>query len=342
VEALEAGEASVDYARLFADIRECIDEAHRDGTIPERLLGEPARFVRADPLLAPTLHKLRSAGKKLFLLTNSPWPFTTEMMSYLLGGAMPEYPSWRHYFDIVICSAAKPAFFQERRPLLEREVDAARAPTAPLRHATHVERGRVYEGGNLADLERMLGVPGDHVLYVGDHIYGDILRSKKESSWRTAMIVQEMEAEVAAHEASADDLQKLGELNARRDQLEDELRAHQSLFKELTRQVETAPDDKLGEVPTLEANRSRVKRAVERVRGLMRRVEADTTEIEMAIDRRFHPYWGSLMKEGTECSSFGDQVEAYACMYTSRASNFLYYSPLQYFRSPRDLMAHEM
>jgi 5'-nucleotidase len=29
-------------------------------------------------------------------------------------------------------------------------------------------------------------------------------------------------------------------------------------------------------------------------------------------------------------------------LYTSRVSNLLYYSPLQYFRSPRDLMPHEM
>ena len=34
------------------------------------------RFVDRDPNLAPTLHKLRSAGKKLFLLTNSRWAYT--------------------------------------------------------------------------------------------------------------------------------------------------------------------------------------------------------------------------------------------------------------------------
>ncbi len=60
------------------------------------------------------------------------------------------------------------------------------------------------------------------------------------------------------------------------------------------------------------------------------------------IDQRFHPYWGSLLKEANETSSFGDQVEEYACLYTSRVSNLLAYSPLQYFRSPRDLMPHEV
>ena len=34
-------------------------------------------------------------------------------------------------------------------------------------------------------------------------------------------------------------------------------------------------------------------------------------------------------------------MEQYACLYTSRVSNFLHYSPMQYFRSPRDLMPHE-
>ena len=42
-----------------------------------------------------------------------------------------------------------------------------------------------------------------------------------------------------------------------------------------------------------------------------------------------------------ESSRFGEQIEDYACIYTSRASNFLYYSPMEYFRSPRAAMPHE-
>jgi HAD superfamily 5'-nucleotidase-like hydrolase len=342
VEGLEQRKIAVDYASLFKDIRECIDEAHRDGTILDRVTADFPRYVQRDPLLAPTLHKLRSAGKRLFLLTNSRWGYTNEMMKFLLADAMPEYPSWRHFFDIVICAASKPAFFQERRPLMERDVDSPRP--ASLRPAAHIERGRIYEGGNLHDFERMLNITGDRILYIGDHIYGDILRSKKESAWRTAMIIQEMEAEVSAHESSADDLDRLGELNAQRNQLEDELRATQSLFKDLSRQIETLGEkpELAGQIPALEANRGRVKRAVERIRTLMRKVESESIELENRIDRRFHAYWGSLLKEGTEMSSFGEQVEAYACVYTSRVSNLLHYSPLQHFRSPRDLMPHEM
>jgi hypothetical protein len=48
-----------------------------------------------------------------------------------------------------------------------------------------------------------------------------------------------------------------------------------------------------------------------------------------------------VFKEGQENSRFGEQVKDYACLYTSRVSNFIGYSAYQYFRSPRDLMSHE-
>ena len=91
-----------------------------------------------------------------------------------------------------------------------------------------------------------------------------------------------------------------------------------------------------------DVEKARTKRAVERIRGLLRSVDAEASKLEREIDLRFHPFWGSLMKESSEPSSFGDQVEEYACIYTSRVSNMLLYSPLQYYRSPRDLMPHEL
>jgi HAD superfamily 5'-nucleotidase-like hydrolase len=347
VAALEQRGMAIDYARAFTDIRESIDEAHRDGTILETVAGDFRRFVAKDRDLAPTLHKLRSAGKKLFLLTNSRWSYTEQMMSYLLDGEMGEYPHWRNYFDVVIVAATKPAFFQERRPLMVRDGDRLEPASSPL------ERGKIYEGGNLHDLERALGAAGDDILYVGDHIYGDILRSKKESAWRTAMIIQELEGEVLAHDSCRDDFVRAEQLEDGHDRLEDELRFYQTRFKELTRRLDQAHHahaaatngtDAAGRADTtdLEGERGRIKRAIERVRGRLRNADTELHAIERRVDHRFHPYWGSLLKEENEESSFGAQVEEYACLYTSRVSNFLLYSPAQFFRSPRDEMAHEL
>jgi 5'-nucleotidase len=364
VDAMEQRGLAVDFAKMFTDIRESIDEAHRDGTILEAVAGDFPRFVHKDPELAPTLHKLRSAGKRLFLLTNSRWSYTDKMMTYLIGDAMGEYPHWRNYFDVVICAAMKPAFFQERRPLMERSDDELVPAVLPL------ERGKIYEGGNLQDLERALGAAGDEVLYVGDHIYGDILRSKKESAWRTAMIIQELEGEVLAHDSCHEDFERCEQLEEARDRLEDELRFYHGRFKELTRRGEHGHFKSNGHAPSAhqgahastqppgridrsvapgangrphdpDGERSHVKRAIERVRGRLRLVDGELAVIERRIDQRFHTFWGSLLKEENEQSCFGSQVEDYACLYTSRVSNFLLYSPQQFFRSPRDEMAHE-
>ena len=158
------------------------------------------------------------------------------------------------------------------------------------------------------------------------------------------MIIQELEAEVDAHESCAADIRRNDELEEKREKLEDELRYYQARFKELTRQIE-AHSAKGRERcdPHPPHRRARARQAR---RGARPGAAPRSREREYRAGRpdrsRFHPYWGSLLKEATEKSSFGDQVEEYACLYTSRVSNFLAYSPLQYFRSPRDLMPHEL
>jgi 5'-nucleotidase len=325
-DALEARGAQPDYARLFDDVRASIDEAHRDGTVYDVILHDLPRFVEPDPFLAQTLHKFRSAGKRLFLLTNSPWHYTERMMTYLLGGAMPEYPTWRHYFDIAIVSAQKPKWFQDGRPLMMREGDEL----LPARSS--LERGVVYEGGNLRDFEHRLGVPGSAILYVGDHIYGDILRSKKESAWRTAMIIQELDAETDAHEASLSEMARQRQLEESRDNLEDELRFYQARYKELL---------KLNGAANGDGEKARVKAAIERIRYALRTIAHEHATLRDIIDARFQPYWGSLLKEQNEMSIFGLQVETYADIYMRRVSCLRHYSPLQFFRSAHDVMPHE-
>jgi HAD superfamily 5'-nucleotidase-like hydrolase len=328
VEALEKRGERVDFGQLFRDVRESIDEAHRDGSIYKEVLGNVSQFIYRDPHLAETLHKLRSAGKKLFLLTNSPWTYTDSVMRYLLGGGAPEYPSWRHYFDVVIVAAQKPSWFKEGRPLMERDGAVLRDLRGPL------ERGHIYEGGNLRDFERLIGVPGSGVLYVGDHIYGDMLRSKKESAWRTAMIIQELDAELEAHERSLADIARQRHLEEARDNLEDELRYYQLRWKELSKSsgAPAGEDDE----------RVRVKREIERIRGELREIQSEHSKLRDVVDRSFHPYWGSLLKQDNELSIFGLQVETYADVYMRRVSCLRHYSPMQFFRSPHDLMPHEL
>lgn len=327
VDFFDARGDQVDYGQLFKDIRESIDEAHRDGAIVDVIEQNLPRFVHRDPELATTLHKLRSAGKKLFLLTNSRAGYTESMMTFLLGGAMQEYPTWKHYFDVVIVASAKPRFFVERRPFFEY-----RGKSEESTRSSRFERLKLYEGGNLAEFERLIGATGDGVLYVGDHIYGDILRSKKETAWRTVMIVQEMEAELRAAAESQGEFAEIDRIETRRERLVDELRVRQSRLKSMEKDADEAREDSPWRAE---------KRAIEQIRQSLREDEERARVLERTVDQRFHHGWGSLFKEGVEVSSFGDQVEEYACLYTTKVTNLVNYSPTHYFRSPRDFMPHE-
>ena len=322
-----------DYNTMWEHIRECIDLAHRDGSIKTIVSAQLTEYIARDEALAETLHKFRSSGKRLFLLTNSAWDYTSTVMSYLLDGALAAYPNWKSYFDVVVVSAMKPEFFTHEHPFIE--LDTAGAPTAKPQDGPF-QRGRIYQGGNLKAFEERARTSGDRILFVGDHIYGDMLRSRKSSNWRTAMVLQEMEHEVVTYDRLRGELAKLDRLDAELIHLDAELNERQSALRTLQKLGDHTP----GSDQVVDARRS-VKEMIETLRKGLRATTAQHRTLEAEIDHRFNPYWGPLFREGYEISKFGEQVEAYACVYTSRVSNFRFYSPMQYFRGPRDRMPHE-
>lgn len=335
IEALDAVGHEVDKGQLFDDIRASIDRAHQDGSIVDTIAANPAEYLVRDEDLAPTFHKLRSAGKRLFLLTNSHAPYTDRIMSWLFEGGLNGYSSWKAYFDLIVTAAKKPTFFTHHDiPFEPAEVGLA----API---DGFERGRMYKGGCLEELRRLAEAEGDRVLYVGDHIYGDVLRAKKDSAWRTAMIIQEMDQELRVHDEMAPLLARADDLESVRDLMHEELRHRQGEVRALARGLEAARA--AGRSTTqLGASRLHHKKQIERIKVRLRTVEQELEELEDRVDRSFHPFWGSLFKAGSEVSLFGDQVEQYACVYTDRVVNLLRYSPVHYFRSPRDRMPHEL
>jgi 5'-nucleotidase len=334
----------VRYGKIWQDIRECIDEAHRDESMKRTIKANLADYIVRDPELAPTLHKFRSSGKRLFLLTNSAWDYTDAVMTHLLGAALPAYATWRSYFDITIVAAQKPGFFTEKNPFLE--IDST--GNIKGKHATAFARNRIYQGGNIHDFESFSGARGDRVLYIGDHIYGDMLRAKKSSVWRTAMVLQELESELIAVEDNKERLARLAQLERQAVRLDSEISYQQMLLKSLQKLADGAGNGDTKSEPlaqaatTVEAAKHEAKRRLDELRAAMKAASDELHQLDHEVDRAFNPYWGAIFREGTENSRFGEQVEDYACVYTSRVSNFLAYSPLRYFRSPRDHMPHEL
>ncbi len=332
------GGPQVDYDKLFGDIRNAIDEAHRDDTLKSVIKANVPDFIIKDPQLGEALIKLRSSGKKLFLLTNSLYDYTDAVMKYLLDGERSTNPSWRSYFDFVVVGGAKPAFFNEKRPFAL--VDTA-TNTLIDQPVTELALDHVYQGGNVMDFEAMTAIRGDHVLYIGDHIYGDILRLRKHHMWRTAMVLQEMEREISVADRLEAQIHDLDLLDRRNRNLESEI-DFQSMR---LRNIQGLLDDEKTPAPLrakLEEAKRHTGELIESWKDRASLMTAEVKALEMKIDRTYNPYWGSCLREGNENSRFGEQVNDYADLYTSRVSNFGSYSPLRYFRAPRRPMPHEI
>jgi HAD superfamily 5'-nucleotidase-like hydrolase len=335
---LVEGRRDVDYVRLFEVIRAAIDLCHRDGSLKAIVMARPERFVDVDPELPATLHKLRSSGKRLFLLTNSLWDYTDHMMRFLLDGKLAEYPSWTSYFDLVVVGADKPGFFNEDRPFVEVDRRTGLTSSQPV---TRLERQHVYQGGSIRRLEELAGVRGEDVLYVGDHIYGDIIRSKKDTLWRTALIISELEDELRVAPTQAAAVEELVALEQRLDTLEDEAHDLRLKLAAIGAALDDDPGRAAGEVTELVQLRKTLRLGLDKRRRELKAAVERRDVLHDAIDRAYNRFWGSIFKEAHDNSRFGRQVERYACLYTSRVSNLLFYSPQQYLRAPRHWMPHE-
>jgi HAD superfamily 5'-nucleotidase-like hydrolase len=329
------GVQKVAYWKLFDDIRTSIDECHRDGSLKTIVKAEIGKYIREDDELPLTLHKLRSSGKRLFLLTNSLWDYTHTVMSFLLDGKLAEYPGWRNYFDVVVVGAQKPGFFTEALPFKRVDPSTGNALVEPVGQFEH---RAVYQGGNIARFEELLGDRGDAILYVGDHIYGDIIRSKKDSLWRTALILEELEQELLMSRGQRRAQADLVAVEEHRALLDHEVTTLKLKVTALEQALDDVSEERAEE---LARARRQLRMLLDRKKRDLRAVIARRDELGREVESGYNPFWGSVFKEGTEPSRFGEQVEDYACIYTSRVSNFLSYSPNQYFRAPRHWMPHE-
>jgi len=305
-----------------------LDEAHNLSELKALIMADPDRFVELDPDLPLTLLDQKMAGKRLLLITNSDWAYTRSMMSYAFDRSLPGPMKWRELFDLIIVEARKPGFFSGRQASY-LVTDEKQGLLRPNRGA--LEQGRVYVGGDAQLVESSLGLSGAEILYLGDHLFGDVHVSKEMLRWRTALILREMESEVAAMEkARAADAQ-LRELMSRKTELD--IRLAQLRLARQRAQHRYGPKP----VESPEALEASLRSLSEESQELDSRV----APLAKAAGEQGNPTWGPLMRAGNDKSLFARQVERYADVYTSRVSNFLAQTPFAYLRAARGSLPHD-
>ena len=316
-----------EYVSLYRHVRAGVDAQHMEGHLKAAIAAAPERYVIQDPEAALTLLDQKAAGKKLLLITNSEWSFTAKMMAHAYDRHLPERMTWRQLFHLVIVAARKPAFFTEHDPFFEVVDDSGllRPLTGPLR------AGGTYLGGSAAQVERDLGIAGDEILYVGDHMFGDVHVSKRALSWRTALVLRELEAEVAALGAFRPTELRIMELMRAKTELE----ALLSQARLALQRLHTGYGPPAGQVPaSLEAR-------IHGFRSQLLAIDAEIAPLAKAGTELTNPRWGLLTRAGNDKSHLTRQIERYADIYTSRVSNFLLATPFAYFRSPRGSLPHD-
>ncbi|KAG9143776.1 hypothetical protein Leryth_011444 [Lithospermum erythrorhizon] len=191
-----------------------------------------------------------------------------------------------------------------------------------------LEKGRkIFQGGNVGHLHKLLSIESSsQVLYVGDHIYGDILRSKKVLGWRTMLVVPELSREVELLWQLKDVRKQLQQLRSDRDNIEDKMH-------HLRWSCRFEGDSDSGE--------DHISSELDKLQVQLEQVRLNHQHAQRECHQKFHQVWGQLMKTGYQNSRFAHQVERFACLYTSQVTNLSLYSPDKYYRPSEDFMTHE-
>jgi hypothetical protein len=234
---------------------------------------------------------------------------------------------WQELFDVIIVAARKPDFFSSRSPLFEvvGDEDLLRPVVGGLRE------GGVYHGGNAGLVEQFLGLTAAQILYVGDHVFGDVHVTKSVLRWRTALILRELEHEIHSTRGFDETQRELSRLMADKERLE---------FQQCQLRLEQQRQRQgYGPVPRL--SRDERQRRLQKLREQLDALDARIGPLAKASSEVSNRWWGPLMRAGNDKSLLTRQVERSADVYTSRVSNFLAYSPFAYLRSPRGSMPHD-
>ncbi|XP_077351268.1 cytosolic purine 5'-nucleotidase isoform X1 [Festucalex cinctus] len=300
------GDLYMSYKSMFQDVRDAVDWVHFQGSLKEKTVENLETYVVKDPKLPLLLSRMNEVAK-IFLATNSDYKYTEKIMTYLFD--FPHGPKsgtvhrpWQSYFDLILVDARKPVFFGEGTVLRQVDTTTGRLKigtyTGPLQH------GIVYSGGSSDIVCDLLGAKGKDIVYIGDHIFGDILKSKKRQGWRTFLVVPELAQELHVWTEKSSIFEELQSLDC--------------FLAELYRHLDSSSNERPD------------------ISSLQRRIKKVTHDMDMC-----YGMMGSLFRSGSRPTLFASQVMRYADLYAASFINLLYYPFSYLFRASHVLMPHE-
>ena len=309
-------EALPSYQNIAHDVQYCVDKVHSDGSLKSIIVSDLPRYVIQDRALVEGLKHFIHHGKKIFILTNSEYTYTKTLLEYAISPFLNQGETFSDLFEFIITLANKPRFFYDNLRFL-----AVHAETGAMTNIFGPITPGIYQGGNAKKFTEDLQVQGDEILYIGDHIYGVIVRLKKACNWRTALVIDELGDEITAQTLALPiEKQIVDAMNVKK-VLEDEyVRLHTlSIDESSQKYTETMLD----------------------LQAQIAKIDAQLAVLIKDQHAFFNPKWERIFRAGAEESYFAYQVDRFACIYMERLADLLECSPLTYFRAHRRRLAHE-
>lgn len=298
-----------EYEEIEADVIKYVDLCHRDGSIKNKVVANLDKYIIKDEKIVEILKRYKRNGKLLWLITNSHFDYTKALMDYTFLPFL-DGEHWLDLFDITVTASSKPRFFTDtRKPFLLVDPE-----TGLMSNTEGPYKGKCLQGGNSSLIEEEFNVNGEEILYLGDHIFGDILKLKKSLNWRTALVIEELEQESNAISQNIELFKEMDQLMIEKIGLEEKL--DRSIL-----------DD-------TEIDKESIYKKI-------RSIDEKFSKLIPQSKSLFNKHWGEVMRAGGELSHFATQAERYACIYMSKVSDLESYSSKKYFRPYIKKMAHE-
>jgi 5'-nucleotidase len=315
------------YAGLQEQVSRNLDFAYAKGLLKDEILKDPESYVVEDVETHLALLDQKHAGKNLVLITDSDWEYVKAIMAYAFDRHLSDGLNWKNLFDMVIVSAGKPNFFLQKQPAFE--VVNEQGLLKPV--VESLKKGGIYVGGHAGMVEEAFGLDGREIMYVGDHIEADVHASKSILRWRTALVLPELEEELAC----------LSEVRASQTSLLEMMREKVKLEKDMLQIKLYVQRAELGYGPQSDMPVTTLYQKIEELSKKISALDKRIGPLASKMWKIFNPRWGLLTRAGWDKSYFSRLLEGYADVYTSRVSNFLYRTPFAYLRSTRSSLPHD-
>ncbi|XP_068707515.1 5'-nucleotidase domain-containing protein 1-like [Montipora foliosa] len=166
------------------------------------MVKDTAKFIKpCSKKIVEWIKTLKAGQQKIFLLTNSFIDYTNVLMNFAVG------ENWTELFDVIVCMAGKPGFFQSEEPRNKfYEIDGEKEAGV----AEELKESGIFSRGNHKDfmefLKKEIKKDKPKVLYFGDSLRSD-LASAMYSDWHVITVLEEMESEgiVVQHSAEPEE-----------------------------------------------------------------------------------------------------------------------------------------